>query len=152
MNHIEELMDKVIIQMNDYTETDIYPILTKILGYEISYYHGNIDHNKLLTDFDELISETYNYASSTTQGYQFYKLTEKGKEAKKVGGHFSYLKKIEEKAISDKERQMLNDEKLKYDVKNAKRIFKTYWWTFGISILGFLLALGKIICDILKAK
>jgi len=48
--------------------------------------------------------------------------------------------------------ERLNLEKLRYDVKNSKRIFKTYWWTFVISILGFLFALGKIIFDIITKK
>mgnify|MGYP003990548607 FL=1 len=36
-------------------------------------------------------------------------------------------------------------EKLKYEIKNAKRIFKTYWLTFGIAIAGFLLAIASFI-------
>lgn len=53
---------------------------------------------------------------------------------------------------NDAEKEKLNLEKLKYDIKNSKRIFKTYWWTFGISIAGLLLALGKIIYDIVFKK
>jgi len=48
------------------------------------------------------------------------------------------------------EKEKLDFEKLKYDVKSSKRIYKSYWWTFFISILGFILALGKIIYDIFK--
>lgn len=43
----------------------------------------------------------------------------------------------------------LNREKLRFEVKNVKRIYRTYWWTFGLSIAGFILAAGKIIYDIL---
>ena len=53
-------------------------------------------------------------------------LNDTGRAAQKAGGHFAYLKSLDDKALADKERQRLNDEKLKYDVKNAKRIFKTY--------------------------
>jgi hypothetical protein len=53
--------------------------------------------------------------------------------------------KIGEAAFSKKriedEKETLSLEKLRYDTKNAKRIFKTYWWTFSISILALLLSL-----------
>ncbi|HEV8079856.1 MAG TPA: hypothetical protein VGP43_04030 [Chitinophagaceae bacterium] len=68
-------------------------------------------------------------------------------------GGFKFLHQtqaqIQEKAA---EKEKLNLEKLKYDVKNSKRIFRTYWWTFCISIAGFLLALGKIIYDLLQKQ
>jgi hypothetical protein len=43
----------------------------------------------------------------------------------------------------------LNFEKLRYDVKNAKRIFKTYWWTFFIALLAFLISLYNFIQGLL---
>ena len=92
-----------------------------------------------------------NYINEKTPG-QLYELTDKGREAKKAGGHFLYLKKIEELENLKIERQRLNDEKLKFDVKNSKRIFKTYWWTFAISILAFLLAVCKIIYDVIHTR
>lgn len=59
------------------------------------------------------------------------------------------FKAIYEKQKSEAEKEALLSEKSKYDVKNAKRIFNTYWWTFGMSILGLILALVKIIYDII---
>lgn len=96
-----------------------------------------------------LMIEQLKYVNEVTAG-QWYELTAKGRNAKAAGGHYLYLKKIAEKELIENERQKLSDEKLKYDVKNAKRIFKTYWWTFSISILAFLLAVGKIIYDIIS--
>ncbi len=43
------------------------------------------------------------------------------------------------------ENEFLAREKLKYDLKNAKRIFRTYWWTFGIAIISFLVSLALLI-------
>lgn len=45
--------------------------------------------------------------------------------------------------------QKLSLEKLKYDTKNAKRIFKTYWWTFFIALLAFLISLYNFIKGLL---
>jgi hypothetical protein len=111
-----------------------------------------IDNKNLERKIYEAIATLENLEYIDNINEDKYRLTELGKQVKYAGGHFAYLKKNAEKSIADTERQRLNDEKLKYDVKNAKRIFKTYWWTFGISILGFLLALGKIIYDIVVAK
>ena len=68
------------------------------------------------------------------------------------GGFVSIFKLSTEIQEKESEKEKLNSEKLKYDIKNSKRIFRTYWWTFYLSILGFLLALGKIIYDLLSRK
>jgi hypothetical protein len=68
------------------------------------------------------------------------------------GGFTSLYERAEAKQKIESEKERLNLEKLKYDVRNTKRIYKTYWLTFGVSIAGFLLALGKIIFDLLSKK
>jgi hypothetical protein len=88
-----------------------------------------------------MLISTFKYVESTHKSNLFFKLTDLGREVKETGGHFAYLKKIADKAAADTERQKLSDEKLKYDVKNAKRIFKTYWWTFWLAIIGFVISL-----------
>ncbi len=60
------------------------------------------------------------------------------------------VKELVNKEAQEQEKKYLEFEKLKYDVKNSKRIFETYWWTFRLAVAGFLLALGKIIFDFLK--
>lgn len=77
------------------------------------------------------------------------KLTEKGWN---WAGFEKADRDTEVKLNEEKERQQLSDEKLKYDVLNVKRVYKTYWLTVGISVAGFLLALGKIIYDIWTKK
>ena len=68
------------------------------------------------------------------------------------GGFTSIFEKAYKEQEIEREKEELNLEKLKYDVKNSKRIYRTYWWTFGISISGLVLALGKIIFDIITKK
>jgi len=68
------------------------------------------------------------------------------------GGFTSIFEKAYQEQEIEREKGKLNLEKLRYDVKNARRIYKTYWWTFVISILGLALALGKIIFDIVTKK
>lgn len=62
------------------------------------------------------------------------------------GGFTQLYNKEHEKAIRQDEKETLELEKLKYDVKNAKRIYKTYWWTFAFA----LIALGASIFNLIK--
>ena len=72
-------------------------------------------------------------------GDYFLELTDKGRIAKAAGGHFIYQ-------INEKNKQDLQDKKLKIDIKNAERIARSYpytqfiaWITFAIAtFLGFL--------------
>ncbi len=47
----------------------------------------------------------------------------------------------------EEERELaeLNKEKIKIDIKNAKRIYKTYWFTFIIALGGFLISMILLI-------
>jgi len=49
----------------------------------------------------------------------------------------------------EREEQSLNLEKLKYDVKNAKRIYKTYWWTFAFALIALSLSLFTFIKNLI---
>lgn len=47
-----------------------------------------------------------------------------------------------------KKKEQLELEKLKYDIKNAKRIYKTYWWTFIFAIIALIISLYNLLKDI----
>lgn len=47
-------------------------------------------------------------------------------------------------------KEILELRKLDLDVKNAERIYKSYWWTFGIAVLGVLLALTSLFLQLKK--
>lgn len=46
---------------------------------------------------------------------------------------------------SKKELEKLTLEKARYDVKNAKRIYRTYWWTFTFSLIALIVSLILLI-------
>ena len=104
------------------------------------------------SDFRNLILNDLKYIETLPNNTWETRLSPLGIKVKNSGGHNSYIESLAINSKTETDRQILTDEKLMYDVKNAKRIFKTYWWTFGISIAAFLLTVGKIIFDILKAK
>lgn len=70
-----------------------------------------------------------------------YSITDKGK---------SELDSFRSKSEMKSQSELIAFEKLKYDFKNAKRIFKTYWISFGISIAAFIMALVLSILKILE--
>ncbi len=90
------------------------------------------------------------YIENIPNNIWHFRLTQLGKIVKDAGGHFVYLKQLKNKENADRERQRLNDEKLKYDVKNAKRIFKTYWWTFTFAVVGLIISLVLGILKLLE--
>jgi len=61
----------------------------------------------------------------------------KGADVLKYGG---YEKWITDKENDEKEKNRLEREKLKYDVGNAKRIYKTYWLTFWMALIAFAIS------------
>lgn len=57
------------------------------------------------------------------------------------GGFTSIYNEEYERRKAELEKNELELEKLKFDVKNSKRIFKTYWWTFSFAIIALILSI-----------
>lgn len=66
------------------------------------------------------------------------------------GGFSNIYDNIEQEDIKKQEYEKLNLEKLKYDTKNAKRVYKTYWFTFVIAIIALLISIYNLIKDLIK--
>lgn len=46
--------------------------------------------------------------------------------------------------------EKLKLEKLKYDIKNSKRMFKTYWWTFAFALIAFIISIYNFLRNLLS--
>lgn len=143
-----EIADKTLLAFDDNIITDIDTALNNAgFTYEIiDQYELNrqVAHSKLI------LSDSLRYIEPTGNGGNWFLLTELGRIVKQSGGHFEYIKKLEKKNASENERQNLNDEKLRYDVKNSKRIFKTYWFTFWFSVIGLGISLTLGVLKLLE--
>ena len=96
-------------------------------------------HTRLYLDLfeaDVIDKSTFRRTGENSFTHQIFKLNEKGELLL-----FNYIQQTEREA----EEKELQFQKLKYDVKNAKRIFKTYWVTFGIAVAGLLISLVLLI-------
>ncbi|RAI86755.1 hypothetical protein [Algoriphagus yeomjeoni] len=60
-------------------------------------------------------------------------------------GSFTAIFESQEKErLETEEKKKLELEKLKFDVKNTKRIYKTYWWTFVFALISFVYVLIRL--------
>lgn len=138
-----ERFDKALLYVDK-----VLPLLPDFSHFNLSTIIGNsgwtqqeIDEAYNLDRYMQiLLIDRLKYVDGNVDSF-WVDLNELGRQVKSAGGHFAYLKKLSDKATADIERQKLNDEKLRYDVKNAKRIFKTYWWTFWFALIGLAISL-----------
>ena len=94
---------------------------------------------KMLTNDPRVI------VSTGTEIQSVFNVTLFGKTFLLEGGFSRIAKEIESAFLFEAEKEKLNFEKLKYDVKNSKRIFNTYWFTFGFALAGLLISIVLLI-------
>ena len=152
----EEVIDKCFKHFPDY---DVFPLPEIIKLADLSpnpssdqapfQNHIRRNYAQMNEAIERLLVKEFKYADLVGK-MQYMKLTELGRTVKKAGGHYVYLQKNLVKESADKERQTLSDEKLKYDVANAKRINKTYWWTFFFAVVSFIYVLIQLILKVIE--
>ncbi|RYX84806.1 hypothetical protein EON73_03120 [bacterium] len=140
-----ELMNKILIAAPPNTEFLITDLIPKI---ESTDYTSNIIQD-LHYKISDLLIKTFNYADHPLGRY-FIRLTDKGRLVKSQGGHFEHIKKIADKDKLEKERQELNDEKLRLDIRNSQRVYKTYWFTFTFALISFIYIVIQIVLKIVE--
>lgn len=68
-------------------------------------------------------------------------ITSEGLSVIENGGYKNFIDNIKVKKIK---KEAYDEEKSRYDLANAKRIYKTYWWTFGFALAAFLISLFNL--------
>ena len=127
------------------TNEDIERIINDNINeevFELGEIASLLEDKKLINKFDrdkDRITLKPTYEVSFTQlAYDIYE----------NGGWLKYMKRLHvEKQLEDLKKK-LEIEKLKFDVKNSKRIYNTYWWTFIFSIISLIYVVLKIIQSI----
>lgn len=123
-----------------------YKILKFISGFnkaEISIISDNASKTISGIELENIIDELEKLEYIIQVEYAVFSITQNGRES---------LLTFQSNLSHENEVKELNLKKLRLDIKNSQRIFNTYWGTFGISILGLVLAISKIIYDALIAK
>jgi len=106
-----------------------------------------IQHNIRREVIDILRNENLAEENQSNPGH--FKITNKGRDVAKNGFNL-YLNNLEEVTNKQKHTEALTYEKLKYDVKNAKRIYRTYWFTFWFAVVGLLISLSLLILKVME--
>jgi hypothetical protein len=66
-------------------------------------------------------------------------------------GGFSRLFDSSAEVLRKKEeKEKLELEKLNFDTKNARRVYKTYWFTFAFALIALLISLYNLLKDFIK--
>lgn len=68
------------------------------------------------------------------------------------GAFTAIFESQEKERLETEEKKKLELEKLKFDVKNTKRIYKTYWWTFVFALIGFVYVLIRLVTWLLEER
>lgn len=82
----------------------------------------------------------YGYANITKEYTYNIELTDKGREAKRVGGHFAYESKIKQEEQEKKERQIIADKVTGYDFLTKKFIYRWRMLPYVISGLALIVS------------
>src|SRR6266542_1408556 len=135
-------LDKIFPSLHDFGEFDISIVIPS---------HIKFDDGKLSLSIpaeirvSELLKK-YGYAKTATTKHPTYsaylvELTDKGREAKYVGGHFAYLKKLADKEQKEQQRQHRADEISKFDLLTKKFFYKVRLWPFIVSTCALVVSL-----------
>jgi hypothetical protein len=114
----------------------LFPYLPEYAEFEVSHiiHLNNLD--KEADDYSQDIKDVMSQKLGYTNDSDYWiTLTDAGRAAKAAGGHTAYL-------LKQREEKSLQMRKLKIDVKNAERVFKTYWWTLALAVASFCLSVG----------
>jgi hypothetical protein len=113
----------------------------KHIEHEEGYYVQFINHNEVSGRKALTTIRDYGMAyfrSLDMEPDMPVEISDIGKEVIRVGGAKRY---IDSQKVVKFQTEQLQFDKLKYDVKNAERVYKSYWWTFGIAVSGLALAI-----------
>lgn len=119
---------------------DVLPNLANSSGYKYNkptmsdVLHIDLDPTTIA--IEQLIID--GYMVKDYKQMNFYRLTSEGRKFIINGGYLAKFAE-EERQKKRKERKEL------IDLKNAERIFTTYWWTFGFAVAGLAISIYLLI-------
>ncbi len=145
MANITNLIQTGESERVDYNKLSTYEIVDALLKYFKTHEDKGLPfpthaHSEALDYLDQFDLLRYKAGSRHNIAY----ITPFGREIADKG-FANFLQELREKVEQDKQRQKLTDDKLKYDLKNSKRIFKTYWWTFFFALVSFIYVVIQVI-------
>ncbi|RYG08471.1 MAG: hypothetical protein EOO07_25565, partial [Chitinophagaceae bacterium] len=92
-----------------------------------------------------------NAIEKRNQTSPYYDIRSKGREIHEMGGYKVFLQKQADDEARRKETEELTDRKMRVDLANAERVYKTYRSTRAMAILAFIFSAIGLFLSIAKA-
>lgn len=132
-----KFINKVLLHLNS-----MYPNPVHMKEYFRTLFPSNESnqHDMRLSITETLLADELVDLSDDKKSKVFLVINKKGQEVLREGGYEKYIEKRASQTDRQNEIENLTYKKLKYDTANSARIFKTYWWTFGLSVAAFVIS------------
>lgn len=137
-----EIIDKIIKDFPDYDEIQLYSIIYMSISDKEEQKIAIFLQDKMY----KLLTEELCYVDKPVHKGYYGKMNRLGREVKRAGGHFAFLRLQDESARKTREKGLLEEEKLKHDLESSKfsggegiRIQRR---SFYIAISGFVLSIA----------
>lgn len=140
----EERKDKILSFLSENKKGHRIEV-SPLTHFRTLFYEENIDDSDIELLCHKMKEDGYIDLRSGNVKWTF-----KGEAFIKNGGYAALKLSQQNQRERDKLINQLSQEKLEYDVKNAKRIYKTYWWTFGFAIAALGISLINLLYQLLK--
>lgn len=88
-----------------------------------------------------MLVKTFKYAEPSDKSNLFFKLTDLGRQARNAGGHFAYLKKLDEKATADNKRQEIKDKSEELDLHLKQWQVRTKYLPYIVSFIALVFSI-----------
>jgi hypothetical protein len=135
----EEIADKVLMHFDNVAMTD-FDSAANAAGFTYELIN-KLDLARKVAFAKIALSESLQYIEPTGNGNTWFLLNGLGRQVKNAGGHFAYLKRLEEKAIADKERQERKDQSDKLDLHLKQWQVKTKYLPYIVSIFALTVSI-----------
>lgn len=134
------IVDKSILYFSEIKSNKIYSVFEDAGFSEEVINENDLDrkmHQAILT------LERLRYIEHIGNDGDLFTLTDLGRQVKKAGGHFAYLKKLEGKAIIETERQERKDKADKLDLLLKQWQVKTKLLPYIVSIFALVVSIAS---------
>lgn len=130
------IIDKILPYLPDIGVFHFARYAKDVLGWSSEEIRNIVNVNPQLV---HLALNQFQYINEKTKGH-YYELNDKGREAKKAGGHTAYLELLESEKKIELNRQQLKDKSDKLDLRIKRWQVKTKYWPYIFSFVAVFIS------------
>lgn len=131
------LIDKILPHLPDYGRFHLAYYARDVLKWSSEEIRELVSHRYQIIN---LMLNHFQYINEITEGY-YYELNNEGRAAKAAGGHFAYLKFIDEQKENENKRRERKDKSDEFDLLLKQWQVKTKLLPYAVSILALTVSI-----------